>query len=83
MSLSVSNQRLSEIMKVLTLISTIFIPLSFIAGLFGMNFDPSVSPYNMPELRYPYGYPAALALMLTIAIALTVFFYKKRWLGRR
>ncbi|MDT8437026.1 MAG: magnesium/cobalt transporter CorA, partial [Gemmatimonadota bacterium] len=56
---AVSN-RMNEIMKVLTIIATIFIPLSFIAGLYGMNFDPSVSRWNMPELGWPFGYAFAL-----------------------
>jgi len=66
---SVSN-RMNEIMKVLTIISTIFMPLSFIAGVYGMNFDPAVSPYEMPELKWRYGYPFALGLMLFSVLAL-------------
>src|SRR4029077_6714689 len=53
---SISN-RMNEIMKVLTVISTIFIPLTFIVGIYGMNFDPHVSPLNLPELKWYYGYP--------------------------
>ena len=52
------GQRTNDVMKVLTIISTIFIPLSFVAGLYGMNFDPAVSRWNMPELHWVYGYPA-------------------------
>jgi magnesium transporter len=76
---SVSN-RLNEVMKVLTIISTIFIPLSFIAGIYGMNFDPHASPLNMPELGWRYGYPFALGLMGAIAVVLMGFFWRKGWL---
>ena len=75
---SVSN-RLNEIMKVLTIISTIFIPLSFIAGVYGMNFDRA-SPYNLPELGWRYGYLACLALMGFMALGMVVYFWRKGWL---
>jgi len=70
---SVSN-RLNEVMKVLTIITTIFMPLTLIAGIYGMNFE------HMPELKLPFGYPAVLLLMATIAILMLLFFRKKRWL---
>src|SRR5690606_6391328 len=54
------NHRMNEIIKLLTMISTVFIPLSFIAGVYGMNFQPDVSGWNMPELRWRYGYLFAL-----------------------
>jgi magnesium transporter len=76
---SVSN-RMNEIMKVLTIIATIFIPLSFVAGLYGMNFDASVSPLNMPELRWYWGYPFALGVMALMVIGLLVFFRRRSWL---
>lgn len=76
---SVSN-RMNEVMKVLTMIATIFIPLSFIASIYGMNFDTERSPYNMPELSWRYGYPFALGLMGAIGLALLVYFRRKRWL---
>lgn len=76
---SVSN-RMNEVMKVLTIIATIFIPLTFIAGVYGMNFDPGVSPWNMPELGLYYGYPVVLVLMLVLALAEVVYFRKKGWL---
>lgn len=77
---SVSN-RMNEIMKVLTLFAAIFIPLSFIAGLYGMNFDPQVSPLNMPELHWYWGYPFALTLMAVVAFGLLWFFWRKGWIG--
>jgi magnesium transporter len=66
-------------MKVLTVITTIFIPLSFIAGVYGMNFDRS-SPWNMPELGWLYGYPFSLALMAAVAIVLILYFRRKGWM---
>jgi magnesium transporter len=75
---SVSN-RMNEIMKVLTIISTIFIPLNFIAGLYGMNFHTN-HPMNMPELDWPWGYPYALGLMATVAVLLVIYFQRKGWL---
>ncbi len=73
--------RTNEVMRVLTIMSTIFIPLTFIAGIYGMNFDPSTSPLNMPELRWSLGYPFALALMAITAVSLVFFFRRKGWLG--
>lgn len=78
--LSMIGNRTNEAMKVLTIISTIFIPLSFLAGIYGMNFDPDSSPYNMPELRWRYGYPAALAVMAVAAGLLLWLFRRKRWI---
>jgi magnesium transporter len=85
MELHVSNvsARMNEVMKVLTIIATIFIPLGFIAGLYGMNFEGGVSPWNMPELRWKYGYPFALALMSLTALGLVLFFRKKGWLASK
>lgn len=80
--LSVSSQRLNEVMKVLTMIATIFMPLGFIAGVYGMNFDTGTSRYNMPELHWIYGYPFALGLMTACSIGFLFFFWKKGWLGR-
>jgi magnesium transporter len=75
---SISN-RMNEIMKLLTVISAIFIPLTFIAGLYGMNFNPEASPLNMPELSWYFGYPLCLALMLAIAGILVTFFWRRGW----
>jgi magnesium transporter len=74
------NIRTNEIIRVLTIVTSIFIPLTFIAGIYGMNFDPKQSSLNMPELEWPFGYLFALALMLTVALGMIVFFKRKKWL---
>ncbi|HUT50087.1 MAG TPA: magnesium/cobalt transporter CorA [Alphaproteobacteria bacterium] len=79
--LSSISARLNEVMKVLTIIATIFIPLSFIASVYGMNFDPKASPWNMPELGWRYGYPFALFLMVAVAGGLLYYFRRRGWLG--
>jgi magnesium transporter len=79
--LSGVSNRMNEIMKFLTLVSTIFIPLTFIAGIYGMNFDPSRSPWNMPEIEWRYGYPAVMSSMAALAVALVFYFRKKGWLA--
>jgi magnesium transporter len=83
LQLSTLSTRMNEIMKVLTIIATIFIPLGFIASLYGMNFDPAISPYNMPELHWRYGYPYALGVMTSIAAGLLGYFWAKGWIGNR
>lgn len=70
---SISN-RMSEVMKMLTIISTIFIPLTFIAGVYGMNFA------YMPELQWEYGYPMIVSIMLLISLLMVRYFHKKQWL---
>lgn len=75
---SVSN-RMNEIMKILTIISSVFIPLTFIAGIYGMNFNTEKSPFNMPELNTYWGYVVVLIVMFTIAIAMIIFFARKGW----
>lgn len=82
----VSNN-MNEIMKVLTMISAIFIPLSFIAGIYGMNFSPSTEsgeplPLNMPELYQPHGYLWAVGIMLGIALLQLLLFWRKGWFKR-
>ena len=76
---SISN-KMNEVMKVLTIIATIFIPLTFIAGIYGMNFNPDVSKFNMPELNWSYGYFFSLGLMLLVLSVMLVYFKRKRWL---
>ena len=77
---SSTQLKLNEILKVLTIISTIFIPLTFIVGIYGMNFNTDISPLNMPELKWYFGYPFVMSLMLIISIGLLVIFKKKRWI---
>ena len=71
--LSSLSNRMSEVMKVLTIFASIFIPLTFIVGIYGMNFD-------IPELRFSWGYPGILLFMLAIALVLVLFFKRKKWL---
>ncbi|HOJ50243.1 MAG TPA: magnesium/cobalt transporter CorA [Spirochaetota bacterium] len=73
-NLSAISYKMNSIMKVLTIISTIFIPLTFIAGVYGMNFE------NMPELKWKYGYFAALGLMLLVALIMIKYFRKNKWI---
>jgi len=75
--LSNVGQRTNEIMKVLTLMASIFIPLTFIAGIYGMNFE------HMPELHKRWGYPLALATMMGIAMAMLLYFRRRGWIGRK
>ena len=71
--LSSLSHRMNEVMKVLTIIATIFIPLTFVAGVYGMNFE------HMPELAWPWAYPAVMALMAVIGIGLVVYFRRRGW----
>ena len=73
--LSVQSNRMNEVMKTLTLMSTVMLPLTFIAGLYGMNFD------HMPELHWLYGYPFALVLMGGVAAGILLWFRHKGWVG--
>lgn len=72
--LSSVNNRMSQVMKVLTVIATVFMPLTFIAGIYGMNFE------HMPELHKPWAYPLVLALMIFLGTGMIAFFRKKGWL---
>jgi len=72
--LSSMSNRMNEVMKVLTIFASIFIPLTFMAGVYGMNFE------YMPELKWPWGYPVLWVLMLTVGIAMVVMFKRKKWL---
>jgi Mg2+ and Co2+ transporters len=71
--MSYVSNRLNDIMKVLTIISTVFIPLTFITGIYGMNF------HFMPEIEEPWGYPAALSIMVVVVLSSVLFFKKKKW----
>jgi len=73
--LSVLSNRTNEVMKVLTILASIFIPLTFLAGIYGMNFEA------MPELHSSWGYPAVLALMVATAVGMLLYFRRKGWLG--
>lgn len=73
------NNRMNEIMKVLTLISVVFIPLTFIAGVYGMNFNPEAGPLSMPELNWPNGYIIIWGVMIGIASLQLILFWRKGW----
>lgn len=73
----------NEVIRVLTIVATIFIPLTFITGVYGMNFKPESSPLNMPELDWYWGYPFSLGLMLGIAAGMLLFFRARAWIGSR
>jgi magnesium transporter len=72
--ISLSSQRTNEVVRVLTLFSVFFMPLTFIVGIYGMNFDV------MPELRHPYGYPMVILIMAGITLGIYLWFKRKRWL---
>ena len=74
MYLSSISNRMNQVMKVLTIIATIFIPLTFIAGVYGMNFE------YMPELHWKYGYPLVWVIMIVVGISMVIYFWKKKWL---
>ncbi|MBK5246814.1 MAG: magnesium and cobalt transport protein CorA, partial [Peptostreptococcaceae bacterium] len=73
MYLSGISNRMNEVMKILTMIATVFIPLTFIVGVYGMNFK------YMPELSWPFMYPAVWIIMISIAVLMLSFFKKKKW----
>jgi magnesium transporter len=73
------GNRTNDVMKVLTIIATIFIPLGFLAGVYGMNFDPSAGPLNMPELGLPFGYLLFWAIAVVVTGGLVLFFRRKGW----
>lgn len=79
--LSIVSNRMNEIMKVLTIIATIFMPLSFVAGVYGMNFNTGL-PGNMPELNWPYAYVAVWAVMIVMTLGMLGYFWRRGWIGR-
>lgn len=72
--LSISAQKTNDVIKVLTIFSVFFMPLTFVAGIYGMNFD------YMPELKMRYGYPLLLGIMVLLSGGIYLWFRKKRWL---
>ena len=78
--LSSLSHRTNEVMRLLTVISSIFIPLTFIAGIYGMNFDPGASPFNMPELDWFWGYPSVIVVMVLVGGGMAVYFKRRGWL---
>lgn len=78
--LSSITQRTNETMRVLTIIATIFIPLTFVVGVYGMNFEHADSPWAMPELSWYYGYPMIWGVMIAIAGGLIWFFKRRGWM---
>jgi len=81
--LAYEGHKTNEIIKLLTLVSSVFIPLNFIASIYGMNFRDDKSPLNMPELHWYYGYPFALGLMLTVALGMVWLFRRRGWIGQK
>lgn len=77
---TLQERKTSEIMRVLTVVSSIFIPLTFIAGVYGMNFDTSAGNWSMPELKSAYGYPVCMSAMLLFSIVTLAYFRRKQWL---
>jgi len=77
--LSTLSHRMNEVMKVLTIMASIFIPLTFLAGIYGMNFDPDASPWNMPELRWALGYPAFWVAIVALGAGMVFYFKRKNW----
>lgn len=76
---SISN-RMNDVMKLLTIIATVFIPLSFIVGVYGMNFDRTVSAWNMPELGWRFGYPVVWLVMVSLVAGMLIYFRRKNWM---
>jgi magnesium transporter len=78
--LSSTSNRLNDVMRVLTVISTIFIPLNFVVGIYGMNFGNNVnSPWAMPELQWYYGYPFVWLVIILLAGGLLIAFKRRGW----
>lgn len=80
--MSAVSLKMNEVMKVLTLFATIFMPLGFLAGIYGMNFNSEVSKWNMPELQWAYGYPTLIGVMVLAASSMIIYFRIKGWIGK-
>lgn len=78
--MSVVSLKLNDVMRVLTIIATLFIPPTFVAGIYGMNFSHDAGPLNMPELYSPYGYLGAWAVMIFMIVGMLLFFKKHKWI---
>ncbi len=73
------SHRLNEVMRVLTIIATLFIPPTFVVGVYGMNFDRQAGPLNMPELASPYGYVMVWLVILSMVFGMLFYFRRQRW----
>ncbi|ELZ70506.1 magnesium and cobalt transport protein CorA [Haloferax sp. Atlit-10N] len=78
--LNTLSQSTNEVMKTLTVVATIILPLTLVVGIYGMNFDPGASAFNMPELGWAYGYPATMLGMALVSAVLLVYFRRESWL---
>lgn len=78
--LSLVSNRLNDVMRLLTVIATLFIPPTFLVGLYGMNFDRAAGPLSMPELGWPYGYVSVLVVIVVSMIGMVIYFRRKHWL---
>ena len=81
MFLSALSIRMGEVMKVLTVIATVFMPLTLISSIYGMNFDTKASKWNMPELGWALGYPTVITLMIGITVGMLIYFDRRGWIG--
>jgi magnesium transporter len=79
---AILGQKNNDVSKVLTIIATVFLPIGAVAGIYGMNFDSSISRLNMPELSWTFGYPFALLLMAMMAGGLLTYLYRKGWITK-
>ena len=77
--LSSVSMRLNDVMRVLTVITTLFIPPTFVVGVYGMNFDPAASPWSMPELGWKYGYVFVWLIIIAMMCGMLIYFKRKKW----
>jgi magnesium transporter len=78
--LSVVSNNLNDAMRVLTVIATLFIPPTFVVGIYGMNFDRDAGPLSMPELSWPYGYLVVMSAIGLLMASMYFYFKRKRWI---